>query len=72
MDVKDLVNSNLFYPKVWERYTIFSDQKELTIVPYNNDLEDLEFDDPDKVFSNDRDPKRQGQTTLSMRDKQKN
>jgi len=41
MDVKQLVNSQLFYPKIWTKLSIFSSTKEPLIVPYNKNIEDL-------------------------------
>lgn len=51
MDVKDLVNSELFYPEIWTKYSLFSPIEEPVIIPYAGDIEDLEFADPNIVFS---------------------
>ena len=51
MDVKELCSSGLFYPKIWESYTLFSAIETPVVVGYNNELEDLEFDDPSKIFN---------------------
>ena len=45
MDVKELVNSSLFFVPIWTQYSVFSPIQEPLIVPYNNDIDDLEFDD---------------------------
>ena len=50
IDVKELVNSNLFYPPMWTKYTLFSSLQERITVGYNNDIDDMEYEDPDKVF----------------------
>ena len=57
MDVKELVNSNLFYPPVWTKYTLFSEMKEPAIRPYSNELDDLEFEDPFRLFNTNIDKK---------------
>ena len=46
MDVKELVSSELFYVSVWKDVPIFSDRKEVTISPYNGEIEDMEFENP--------------------------
>ena len=51
MNVKELCSSGLLYPKIWENYTLFSAIETPVVVGYNNDLEDLEFDDPSKIFN---------------------
>jgi len=44
LDVKDLISSDLFFPPLWESKTIFADDPEMKIMPYNLELEDLEFE----------------------------
>lgn len=51
MDVKELVNSELFYPQIWQNKIIFSKNQETVYAPFNGDLEDLEFESPDCLFS---------------------
>ena len=51
IDVNELVNSNLMYPEIWQNKPMFSDIKELTIQAYNNSIEDLEHELPEKVFT---------------------
>lgn len=51
MDVKDLVNSELFYPEIWSKYSLFSPIEEAVIIPYPGDIEDLEFADPNIIFA---------------------
>ena len=51
MDVKELVNSELFFPQIWQGKSVFSAIQDARIVPYNGDLDDLEFKDPGCVFS---------------------
>lgn len=53
MDVKELVNSPLFYAPIWTRYSLFSPNENPVIIGYNNDLEDLEFEDPNLIFCGD-------------------
>lgn len=50
VDAKELVNSNLFYANLWSEYTIFSEQEEIEIKPYNNTLENLEQEEPNNIF----------------------
>lgn len=50
MDVKELVSSELFYVSVWKDVPIFSNRQEVTISPYNGEIEDLEFEDPKELF----------------------
>ena len=50
IDVKELCNSGLFYPQIWKNYTLFSQIETPVVVPYNNDIEDLEFEDPCMIF----------------------
>jgi hypothetical protein len=46
MDVKELVNSELFYVSIWKDVPVFSNVAELTIAPYIGEIEDIEFEDP--------------------------
>jgi hypothetical protein len=50
MDVKELVNSELFYPTIWDKYSLFSPIEQAVIIPYNGEIEDLEFADPNIIF----------------------
>ena len=50
MDVKELVNSQLFYPLIWTKYTLFSPNQESISIPYNGEIEDIEYEDPNKLF----------------------
>ena len=43
MDVKDMVNSELFYPEIWHNLTLFSPTEEMVMIPYSGDLDDLEL-----------------------------
>jgi len=51
MDVKELCNSRLFYPQIWSNYTLFSHIEYPVVVAYNNEIEDLEFEDPSMIFN---------------------
>ena len=51
MDVKDLVNSQLFFAEIWKRHRVYACNKDPVMAPYNGDLDDLEFEDPKKIFS---------------------
>ena len=51
MDVKELVNSELFYPTIWEKYSLFSPVEKVVTIPYNGEIEDLEFSDPNIIFN---------------------
>jgi hypothetical protein len=53
MDVKELVNSDLFYPPIWKKSSIFSEQQKPKIIAYHNDLEDLEYESPQNLMEND-------------------
>ena len=50
MDVKDLVNSELFYVPAWTHLSLFSSSDETEFVGYNEDIEELEFEDPNELF----------------------
>lgn len=50
LDVKELVNSNLIYPPIWNKQTIFSGNSNKLIRTFNNDLNSLEFEDPYEMF----------------------
>jgi len=51
ISVKQLVNSELFYPTIWKQMTLFSSVKDVQISPYNNELADLESEGPSSVFN---------------------
>lgn len=51
LDVKDLINSSLFYAPIWTNYSLFSPEQEPVIHPVNCDIEDLEFEDPNIIFN---------------------
>ena len=53
MDVKELVNSDLFYPPIWKKSSIFSEQQKPKIIAYHNDLEDLEYESPQNLMDNE-------------------
>ena len=46
MDVKELVDSKLFYSPIWEDQMFFCEVIDLVAKPYNNDIEDLQFENP--------------------------
>lgn len=50
MDVKELVNSELFYVPVWTHLSLFSASEETEFLPYNEDLDELGFEDPNEIF----------------------
>jgi hypothetical protein len=50
MDVKDLVKSQILYPSLWNNHTVFSPDTDVCIQPYNNELDDIEFEDPKDIF----------------------
>ena len=50
MEVKELINSELFYPSIWKNHLIFSPEKDPVTIPYNNTLTDLEMECPNKMF----------------------
>ena len=50
MDVKELVTSSLFFTPIWYKKSLYSRIKTQKIMAYNNELEDLEFMDPDSIF----------------------
>ena len=51
MDVKQLVNSQLLYPEILMRHSLFSDIEEALVFAYNGELEDLEHIDLSKIFT---------------------
>ena len=50
MEVKELINSELFYPAIWQNHLVFSPEKDPVTIPYNNDLVDLEMECPNTMF----------------------
>ena len=46
ISVKQLVNSELFYPSLWKNYSLYSSMQDPVMIPYNNSIVDLEFADP--------------------------
>ena len=50
MDVKELVKSKILYPPLWTHHTVFSPETTITIQPYNNDLDDIDYEDPKDIF----------------------
>ena len=52
IDVKELVNSQLFYPNFWKKYSLFSQYPDTVMIQYNNDLDELEAEDPFTLFKN--------------------
>jgi len=58
MDVKELVNSHLFYCSLWPNKSLFSSSKAKVVLPYNGDIEDLEIEDPNLLFRTDDQPER--------------
>jgi len=55
IDVTELVNSQLFYPIIWQNYSLYSSDKEKVLLPYNNELEELEHEDPFSLFQEEQD-----------------
>lgn len=51
MDIKDLVQSSLFYPEIWQNESNFSQVEGPIILPYNGEVDDLEFEDPTRLFN---------------------
>ena len=51
MDVKELVNSQIFYPTLWKRQSYFSPIKTPVVIPYNGEIDDLEYENPDILFA---------------------
>jgi len=51
LDVKDLVSSDLFFPPIWENKTIFAEDPELQICPFNMRIVDLEYESPYELFN---------------------
>jgi len=52
MDVKELVNSPLFFVPVWSQLSLFSSEEKTEFLSYNEDIDELEFEDPHKIFEN--------------------
>jgi len=51
MDVKDLVNSELFYVSAWKNQTVFSPNQKMIILPYTGEIEDIQFENPNILFN---------------------
>lgn len=51
MDVKELVSSELFFATIWKNLSLFSSMSEPVIIPYNDNVEDLDFEDPNLLFT---------------------
>ena len=51
LDVKDLINSPLFYAPLWTNYSLFAEEQEPVLCPANCDIDDLEFKQPDAIFA---------------------
>ena len=49
IDVKDLINSDLFFPRIWSQHTCFSNIQEKITKPYYYDLDDMEQEDIDSI-----------------------
>ena len=50
LDVKDLINSSLFFAPLWSEQSIFAEVHHPVICPVNCDIEDLHFEDPTNIF----------------------
>lgn len=50
MDVKELVNSPLFFVPVWNQLSLFSSEDKTAFLAYNEDVDELEFEDPQRIF----------------------
>ena len=46
MDAKELVGSDLFFVPLWTHLSVFSSSEETIFLAYNEDYEELEFEDP--------------------------
>jgi hypothetical protein len=55
MDVIELLNSELLYPSIWTNISYFSTTQKVVVVPYNRDVEDLNFERPDSFFEDNND-----------------
>jgi hypothetical protein len=51
MDVKELVSSELFFATIWKNLSLFSSVSEPVIIAYNDNVEDLDFEDPNLLFT---------------------
>ena len=51
MDVKELCRSTLFYPKIWENYSFFSAIDTPVVIAYDQEIDDLYYDDPTMIFN---------------------
>jgi hypothetical protein len=50
MDVKELVSSELFYATIWNDLSLHSQVSDTVIIPYNGQVEMIEFEDPNVLF----------------------
>mmetsp|Transcript_42439 Transcript_42439/g.65118 ORF Transcript_42439/g.65118 Transcript_42439/m.65118 type:complete len:104 (+) Transcript_42439:2223-2534(+) len=51
MDVKELANSQLFYPTIWSKFSTFSSSSETLMVSYDKTVDDLLSESPASLFS---------------------
>ena len=49
IDVTDLLNSDLGYPRVWTQHACFSNVLGRIIRPYYYDLDDMEYEDINNI-----------------------
>jgi hypothetical protein len=50
MDVKSLVSNDIFYPLIFKKFNVYTRDLTINVIPFNGDTEDLEFEDPQKLF----------------------
>jgi len=50
INVQNLVTSELFFPTIWKKATVYSAKTEPSIQHYNGDINDLELDHPRSFF----------------------
>jgi len=40
----------MFYASIWKKHTLFSESSKPVLIPYNNDIEDIEYENPKVLF----------------------
>ena len=51
MEIKDLVNSELFYASIWTEMSLFSPNENVQLLAYSGEVDELEFEDPNMLFN---------------------
>ena len=58
INVIEIMNSQLLYPSIWAHRSLFSTNEATIQIPYNRHVGDLEFENPDVLFHDFNDNKK--------------